>query len=143
MSNRQIDGNYIVERLNATNLADVEKLHTAVYDRLLQPGFFKKKDDTAFIGIEYTGYIAYSADRLPIAFCGVIPCFIQEGDKIILAAQSADTMTHPDYRNKGLFVELALNTFQLCKESDIQLLFGFPNQNSLPGFVNKLSWQQT
>jgi len=52
-------------------------------------------------------------------------------------------MTHPEHRNKGLFVELALTTFQLCRELKIRLLFGFPNQNSLPGFVNKLGWQVT
>jgi hypothetical protein len=50
-------------------------------------------------------------------------------------------MTHPDYRNKGLFVELASRTFELCSQVSIKLLFGFPNQNSLPGFINKLGWQ--
>ncbi|ASU35185.1 hypothetical protein MuYL_3300 [Mucilaginibacter xinganensis] len=105
------------------------------------PGYFAKKYNTAFTGIGYTGYMAYNPQGVPIAFYAVIPCFIKCGGEIILAAQSADTMTHPDHRNKGLFIELALTTFQLCRDLNIRLLFGFPNQNSLPGFVNKLDWQ--
>jgi len=61
----------------------------------------------------------------------------------VLAAQSADTMTHPQHRYKGIFVELCNLTFQLCWDNSIKLLFGFPNQNSLPGFVNKLGWTVT
>jgi hypothetical protein len=101
------------------------------------------KYDTAFTSAKHVGYIAYNKQRLPIAFYAVIPCFIRFGSKIVLSAQSADTMTHPDYRNKGLFVELALRTFQLCHSAGIPFVFGFPNQNSLPGFINKLRWKKT
>ncbi|MDB4918235.1 GNAT family N-acetyltransferase [Mucilaginibacter sp.] len=134
---------YIVERLNTENLTDIEQLYAAVYGKQAIPGFFAKKYDTAFTGVKYTGFIAYNSQRQPMAFYAVIPCFVKSDNKIILAAQSADTMTHPDHRNKGLFVELALTTFQLCRDLKIQLLFGFPNQNSLPGFVNKLGWRIT
>ncbi len=143
MNNDPKNGKYIVKRLNADNLTDVEKLHTAVYDKQQVKGFFMQKYNTAFTGIEHTGFIAYNNEQMPVAFYGVIPCFIKIDDKIILSAQSADTMTHPGYRNQGLFVELALTTFQLCRELDIKLIFGFPNKNSLPGFVNKLGWQVT
>ncbi|HEY8931130.1 MAG TPA: GNAT family N-acetyltransferase [Mucilaginibacter sp.] len=139
MSN-QAGNKYRIERLGASNIPAVAQLHTAVYGRAVVPGFFQKKYATAFTGVEYTGYIAYQNDQ-PTAFYAVIPCYIICNDELILSAQSADTMTHPGHRNKGLFVELALTTFQLCKELGIKLLFGFPNQNSLPGFVNKLGWQ--
>ena len=139
MSNRA-GYTYRVERLSASNIPAVAQLHAAVYGKAGVPGFFQKKYNTAFTGVEYTGYIAYHND-LAAAFYAVIPCYIICGDQLILSAQSADTMTHPDHRNKGLFVELALTTFQLCKDLGIRLLFGFPNQNSLPGFVNKLGWK--
>ncbi|WP_428330840.1 GNAT family N-acetyltransferase [Mucilaginibacter sp.] len=134
---------YTIERLSAHSLPDMECLYTAVYNKTPVNGFFAQKYNTAFTGVEYTGFIAYNTDQTPIAFYGVIPCFIDLGDRIILSAQSADTMTHPDYRNQGLFVELALHTYQLCRECGIELIFGFPNQNSLPGFVNKLGWKKT
>jgi len=134
---------YHVDRLSEENFTDLEKLHTVVYGSAPAAEFFPMKYDTTFTAVKYTGFIAYNNQQRPIAFYGVIPCFIRLADKIILAAQSADTMTHPEYRNKGLFVELALLTFQLCHDAGIKLLFGFPNQNSLPGFVNKLGWQIT
>jgi len=131
---------YRIERLSVSNVPAVAQLHAAVYGKTVAPGFFQKKYATAFAGVEYTGYIAYQGEH-PAAFYAVIPCYIICSGELILSAQSADTMTHPEHRNKGLFVELALTTFQLCKELGIRLLFGFPNQNSLPGFVNKLGWK--
>ncbi|HEY2580713.1 MAG TPA: GNAT family N-acetyltransferase [Mucilaginibacter sp.] len=133
---------YKFERLSEYNITDLEKLHTAVYAQTLPQNYFQNKYDTAFTSVQHTGYIAYDSGRA-IAFYGVIPCFIRLNGSIILAAQSADTMTHPQYRNKGLFIELAKETFELCGKNGIELLFGFPNQNSLYGFVNRLGWTTT
>jgi GNAT superfamily N-acetyltransferase len=143
MKVEQLTKAYTIERLNTANLCDVEKLHTVVYGRTPDPGFFFKKYDTYFTGVEHIGHIAYNAEHTAIGYYGVIPCFLKIGDRVVLAAQSADTMTHPRYRYKGLFVELANLTFQLCRDNGIELLFGFPNQNSLPGFINKLGWKTT
>jgi GNAT superfamily N-acetyltransferase len=143
MKAKQLTNGYTSARLNTANLCDVEQLHKVVYGRTTETGFLFKKLDTSFAGIKYLGYIAYNEDHTPISYYGVIPCFMKIGDRIALAAQSADTMTHPQYRFKGLFVELANLTFQLCRDNGIELLFGFPNQNSLPGFINKLGWKTT
>ncbi|WP_184545593.1 GNAT family N-acetyltransferase [Mucilaginibacter sp. FT3.2] len=130
-----------IKKLSATTLNDLARLHAAVYGKQVQPGYFECKYNTAYTSVNYIGFIAYDIQLQPIAFYGVIPCFIYCDGETILSAQSADTMTHPNHRNKGLFVELARLTFQLCIQSGIKLLFGFPNQNSLPGFINKLGWQ--
>jgi len=42
MNTEQLTKAYTVERLNKANLGDVEKLHTAVYGRVPEPGLFKK-----------------------------------------------------------------------------------------------------
>src|ERR1700756_22199 len=106
---------YRMQRLNIDNIAAVEQLHAAVYGARPARDFFTKKYDTAFTGVQHVGFIAYSDDGAPIAFYAVIPCFIRFNRKNILSAQSADTMTHPDYRFKGLFVDLARRTFDLCE----------------------------
>lgn len=134
---------YTIERLAKHNLEDVAKLHLAVYGKPAAENFFVKKYDTAYTGMMYTGFIAYNNDRIAIGYYGVIPCFLQDGDEIILSAQSADTMTHPLHRYKGLFVELSNMTFDLCRAEGIKLIFGFPNQNSFHGAINKLGWQMT
>ena len=132
---------YQMKRLSDERLNDLAVLYRAVYGRALPEKYFQRKYDTAFTGITYTGYIAYDPQNQPAAFYGVIPCFMQYGAGKILAAQSADTMTHPAHRNKGLFVALANLTVELCRNEDIRILFGFPNQHSLPGLAGKLRWQ--
>ncbi|PWK79176.1 acetyltransferase (GNAT) family protein [Mucilaginibacter oryzae] len=131
---------YRIERLTEERLADLTSLHQAVYQKSVAPDFFKRKYNTAFTGLMHVGFLAYYEDK-PSAFYGVIPCFIKFKNESVLAAQSADTMTHPNHRGKGLFIELAELTYRLCRTEGIRFLFGFPNQNSLPGFLNKLGWQ--
>jgi hypothetical protein len=138
-----ITGEYKIIKLDEKNIGDVEKLYTAVYEKKPPPDYFKRKYNTTYTGVSNIGFIAYNTENLPIAYYGVIPCFIQHADKIILAAQSADTMTHPEFRYKGMFVELSNVCFDLCRRNGITLIFGFPNQNSYHGAVHKLGWKMT
>ena len=125
-----IHNEYRVERLGSDRLPDLELLHKEVYGRWPAKNYFPRKYDTAYTGISYIGFIAYGPDGLPAAYYGVLPCFMQLGGKQFLAAQSGDTMTHPGHRHKGLFVALANRTYELCRQKGIQLIYGFPNQNS-------------
>jgi hypothetical protein len=142
ISNTQ-SGEYTVRRLSKDNLSDVAKLHAEVYGKPAPPGYFPQKYDTAYTGVEHVGFIAYNTDKIPMAYYGVIPCFIEYESKLVLAAQSADTMTHPQHRYKGMFVDLSNKTFELCRELGILLIFGFPNQNSYHGAIHKLGWKMT
>ena len=112
-------------------------------EELLRQVISPTKYNTAYTGLKYVGYIAYNKDRIPVAYYGVIPCFLQNGNEKIIAAQSADTMTHPKFRYKGMFVELSNITFDLCRQLGIRVIFGFPNQNSYHGAVHKLGWKLT
>src|ERR1700712_1888504 len=143
MSDSIENNEFCFERLSRENIKDLDKLHTAVYGKTQPPDYFIKKYDTAYTGVEYTGYIAYNDKHQPAAFYGVIPCVVRFDEQLFLAAQSADTMTHPKYQYKGLFVKLANCTYKLCKDLRINFIFGFPNQNSLHGFLVKLSWRMT
>jgi hypothetical protein len=143
ISNEEGNKEYRIERLSALRLKDLEVLYAAVYGAAPAPDYFRKKYDTAYTGVEYVGYIALNSQDIPVAYYGVMPCFIQSGKEEILAAQSGDTMTHPGFRYKGLFVELSKICFDLCRESGIRLIFGFPNQNSYHGAVTKLGWKMT
>jgi len=143
MNTTELPSGYRIRRLSADNITDAEWLHAVVYGVKPRHGFFTAKYDTAFAGVKHVGFMAYHRNGMPIAFYAVIPCFIGINEARVLVGQSADTMTHPFYRFKGLFVDLAARTFELCRSLGIRLVFGFPNQNSLPGFINKLGWQKT
>jgi len=133
---------YKIVRLDRVKFADLARLHRSVYGVTPANDHFLRKYDTHYTGIENIGFLAYDGAGRPVAFYGVIPCFIQCCDHIVLAAQSADTMTHPRHRNKGLFLKLATLTFELCREVGVRIVFGFPNQNSHRGLV-KLGWVTT
>jgi len=137
------DKEYRIERLNFSKLKDLNVLYEAVYGHMPAKNFFQKKYDTAYTGKSYIGYIAYNNNNIPVAYYGVLPCFIQYKNQIILSAQSGDTMTHPLFRYKGMFVELSKITFDLCKAEGMTFIFGFPNQNSYHGAIHKLGWIMT
>jgi GNAT superfamily N-acetyltransferase len=132
----------LIERLSESNLDDMKRLYRAVYGPSQQVPDFRKKYATDWAGACYIAYLAYDPASQPIAYYGVLPCIIQYGEVSVLSAQSGDTMTHPDHRGKGLFALLSKKTFELCRQEGIRLLFGFPNQNSLPG-TGKLGWSLT
>lgn len=134
---------YTIERLSSSNIKDLAKLHSQVYSTTTEQDYFRKKYNTTYTGIEHVGFIAYNKNSDVVAYYGVIPCFIKSGNELILAAQSADTMTHPQHRYKGMFVELSTMTFNLCRQLGIRVVFGFPNENSYHGAVTKLGWQET
>lgn len=57
-------------------------------------------------------------------------------------AFSCDTMIHPDYRRQGMFSALAREAYDhLETQRNINLVWGFPNNQSLPGFTGKLGWR--
>src|SRR5687768_10595824 len=122
------------------NMHFLVSLYRQVFKKKVDLEFFTKKYATRNWGAEYIGFIAFTRENLPASFYGVIPCVVLIESEEILAAQSADTMTHENHRNRGLFVQLALKTYELAKEEKIKFIFGFPNKNSYPGFV-KLNWQ--
>ena len=70
----------------------------------------------------------------------VISYNVTSNAKKIRAVQSLDTFTNPSYQRQGIFVELAEKTYQSAKDDGVELVFGFPNQNSYLGFVKKLGF---
>lgn len=45
------------------------------------------------------------------------------------------TVTHPDYRGKGLFKTLAAHTFREAKQLGYKFIIGVANDNSFPGYI--------
>ena len=60
--------------------------------------------------------------------------------KIVTAMQSFDTLTDYRHRSKGLFIKLASRLEKEESLKDNELVFGFPNENSVHGFVKKLDF---
>ena len=132
---------YHFEKLTRDNLDDLIYIFKDAFGRSIDRAYTEKKQDTSAFGPSFVGYIAYSEEKEPAAFYGVFPCLALFNGNKYLVAQSGDTMTHSRHRGKGLFTQLALKTYEYCKESGVHLVFGFPNENSYPGFIKNLHWQ--
>ncbi len=84
-----------------------------------------KSNDSDFIGGHYT----------------VIPVYLKNKDKRILSGQSVDTLTHTTFRKQGVFTQLADFCYDELINDGVDLIYGYPNDNSFPGFVKKLNWK--
>ena len=131
---------YAIVRMHSGAFNDLIFIAQSAFGVLLDEKKLNKKFDTQFTGVANLGFIAYSTDHTPSAYYGVFPVFMLIDGVQYLVAQSGDTMTHTNHQGKGLFVKLARESYQLAASNGVQLIFGFPNGNSYPGFVKKLDW---
>jgi GNAT superfamily N-acetyltransferase len=68
------------------------------------------------------------------------PTMLDLGGEDVLGAQVMDTMTHQDYRGRGLFLSLAEECFRIAASRGFEVLYSFPNSNSFPGFIRRLNF---
>ncbi|SFC87098.1 GNAT family N-acetyltransferase [Butyrivibrio sp. YAB3001] len=54
---------------------------------------------------------------------------------------SLNTLTREAYRGQKIFVKLAERTYERAAREGFSLVYGAPNQNSYPGFMRKLSFE--
>lgn len=84
-------------------------------------------------------HVAREGGRV-IASDGLIPVPLRVGEKKCLAAWSVKTMTHPDYQRRGIFRALTEYSLARAKALGIDLILGFANANSYPGY-EKFGWK--
>lgn len=83
--------------------------------------------------------LCFDGEKL-IGHYAVIPIVLQKQDAEIKACLSMHTMVKPHYRKYGIFVKQAEGVYERAKKLGFQLVVGFPNKNSTPGFKKRLSW---
>jgi len=76
-----------------------------------------------------------------IGHYAIIPVKMKIGDRIVKAALSMITMTHPDYTKQGIFTHLANALYEELSRMGFKFVYGFPNENSFPGFIKNLGWE--
>jgi hypothetical protein len=76
-------------------------------------------------------HLAQSNGKLAAQYA-VIPRQFNFSGNVIKGSLSVNTLTHPDFRGKNLFKQLAEKTFEVCRKQGILFTIGFPNRVSLP-----------
>jgi GNAT superfamily N-acetyltransferase len=83
----------------------------------------------------------YESDKL-LGHYTVIPQRWRVAGQTKLMAVSLNTAVHPEARGKGLFVQLAEETYKKAAGLGVQALVGVANANSTPGFTRRLGFTQ-
>lgn len=72
----------------------------------------------------------------------VVPRQYVFGSDSHLGSLSLNTITHPAHRGKGHFSKLAELTYTECEKKNIDFTVGFPNANSVNGFLGRLKFNE-
>lgn len=83
---------------------------------------------------------AFDGDKM-VAHYACIPTKMLFGDEVVLGIHSMATVTHSDYRGRGLFKTLAKLTYDYAKECGYKFVIGVANANSFPGFIKYFDFQ--
>ena len=84
-------------------------------------------------------YYAMQGDEIAGIYTA-LPVAFKINDAVFPALQSIDTLTDIGHRGKGLFIKLANRLYEEAPANNYVLIYGFPNDNSAPGFFKKLQW---
>lgn len=130
---------YTIKPLTNLNMIDLVYLYKYVFGKKVSLDFVRKKFDTTYLTEGYFGHIAYFKDA-PVAFHGAIPVEMIYNNEVEIAAQFGDAMTLKEHAGNGLFTKLGKLTEIQLQKAGIKFVWGFPNQNSEYGYLNKLNW---
>jgi hypothetical protein len=89
---------------------------------------------------EVVGFDAFEGEQIT-AHYACIPTLIRLFGEKVLGLLSINTATHPDFRSRGLFTELAEMTYQLADQKGFACVYGVANANSTPGFIGTLNFK--
>jgi GNAT superfamily N-acetyltransferase len=67
--------------------------------------------------------------------------FCDEHGRVASAVRAVDTVTHPDWRGKGVFSRLTLTALSGLKAEGVDFVFNTPNESSKPGYL-KMGWSE-
>ena len=85
--------------------------------------------------------MAFYGDKL-IGHYAVVPMDLYNSDGVIKGYLSMTTMVSADFRRHRLFKTLADRVYSRIGDlNEPAVVFGFPNNQSAPGFIKRLEWQ--
>ena len=118
--------------------AKLEKLFFESFGRPIQPDYldwryFNNEKNQLLFSLEIS-------DNNAVASYSAFPVDLISDGKVFQTAMSMTTMTHPTWRGKGLFQNLAKELYAKGNDFQIGAVWGFPNDNSHITFISKLGW---
>ena len=132
-------GEYVIRKYRPGDVEGIMELDRVVWERDRRPAWFMWK----YVRNPYVEEVPVFVAERDGQIVGARPLMafqIRSGEQTRTALQPADTMVHPDHRQRGLFTrmtELAIETYESRHPG---FFFNFPNRQSWPGY-EKLDWR--
>lgn len=134
-----------VELVNDDSDAGILGLLNSAFDDVQRAGDARR--DQAFWDWKYRSspfgkaiVQAIRIDNQPAAAGCLWPINLRWQGRDLRALQACDTAVNPEFRRRGLFSTLNKERQSCAREQNVDLIFNFPNANSLPGYL-KAGWQ--
>lgn len=83
-------------------------------------------------------YLLKEGDKV-IGCDGLIPNELYVKGKILLAAHSVKSMTHPNYKKQGIFRKMTENSCERGKQDGVDVVIGLANDQSYPAY-QRFGW---
>lgn len=83
---------------------------------------------------------AFDGDKMVAHYVCIIKQMLIDG-RVVNGILSMATVTHPDYRGRGLFKTLAKMTYDCAHDKGYEFVIGVANANSYPGFMKYFPFQ--
>lgn len=83
-------------------------------------------------------YLLKEGDKV-IGCDGLLPNELYVNGKVLLAAHSVKSMTHPEYKRQGIFKKMTENSCEMGKKNGVDVVIGLANDQSYPAY-QRFSW---
>lgn len=137
----EIAGGYRLQRTNARNVHLLVPLFREVFRREVTEEYLLRKYTTPWTKDgQFHGYMVLDADGRAAAHHTGVPFRFRFADRLVLGAQSCDTMTAARLQGKGVFTLLGKKVDQLLRDEGFEFIFGFANDITVVAAPKKLGW---
>lgn len=89
---------------------------------------------------EVISFNAFSEDKMVAHYACVRKKMLID-NRVVEGLLDISTVTHPDYRGRGLFKTLAELSFDYARKNGIEFVVGVANANSFPGYMKYFPFQ--
>lgn len=125
--------NLIIKEYKSGDEIEIIKLFKEVFNKEMTLSYWKWR-----YGKSKEKYISLMWDNEKlVGHYALFPIEVYIGNELIKTGFSMTTMTSEHYKNLGIFKTLANKLYSYSK---LNLIWGFPNNNSLHGFTKYLNW---
>lgn len=129
--------NLTIKDYNKGDEAKIIDLFLKVFQKEMTKSYWNWRYDKGIINEKYIK-LAWDNDVLA-AHYAVCPVYLSIDKSIEKTGFSMTTMTNSNYQKLGLFRKLAKKLYD-DNFGNLKIIWGFPNNNSLHGFIKHLNW---